>query len=160
VQEEQWAGQRISSTWVRERLKAGDLVTASQLLNRPYSLCGRVIHGDQRGRALGIPTANIPLGRKVSPLHGIFAVKVYGIAPHPLCGAANIGTRPMFDNRWLLEVHIFAFEREIYGKMLKIEFYKKLREESSFASVDLLVAQMQQDIADAKEFFRNAYERL
>jgi riboflavin kinase/FMN adenylyltransferase len=131
--------ERISSTRVREALFRGDLESARHLLGRPYRMQGRVGHGDKRGRTIGFPTANIDLHRRVSPLHGVFAVQVQGLAAGPLPGVANIGTRPtVAGGIYRLEVHLFDFDRDIYGLHVEVEFRLKLREERRFASFDEL----------------------
>jgi riboflavin kinase/FMN adenylyltransferase len=146
---------RVSSTLIREALAAGDLALAERYLGRPYQICGRVAHGDARGRTIGFPTANIDLHRKVSPLHGVFAVKVSGLAETPLPGVANIGNRPTVvgDDRYLLEVHLFDFSRMIYGQHVQVVFCKRLRGEQRFDSFDQLRQQIERDSAQARIFF-------
>jgi riboflavin kinase/FMN adenylyltransferase len=147
-------GERISSTRVREALAAGDLDTATQLLGRPYRICGRVAAGQQRGRTIGFPTANIHLHRRLSPLRGVFAVRAHGLAPEPVTGVANIGTRPTVDGRhWVLEVHLFDMDADIYGKYLDVEFCARLRDEKKFASFEVLKQQIQRDAEQARQFF-------
>lgn len=151
------AGQRVSSTLLREALQKGDLARVNQLLDRPYSMCGKVVYGDQRGRTLGFPTANIRLHRDLVPLTGVYAVRVSGVADIPLTGVANIGIRPTFNGtRVLLEVHLFNFNREIYGQHLRVEFMHKLRDEKRFADFKALVAQIYQDVEQAKAYFSEA----
>lgn len=146
--------QRISSTWVRDCLAAGDLDTAETLLGRPYSMCGRIVHGDKRGRIIGFPTANIFLHRQVSPLNGVFAVTMKGLAEHTLPGVANIGVRPTFaGSHGLLEVHLFDFQDEIYHRYVTIEFKRKLRDEKRFDSFELLQQQIKLDAQTARGFF-------
>ncbi len=146
---------RISSTRIREALARGDLALAERNLGRPYQICGRVAHGDARGRTIGFPTANIDLHRKVSPVHGVFAVMVHGLAEGPLPGVANIGNRPTVtgDSRYLLEVHLFDFARVIYGEHVQVEFRKRLRDERRFESFDALRRQIERDAAQARAFF-------
>ena len=146
---------RISSTRIREALARGDLDLAERNLGRPYQICGRVAHGDARGRTIGFPTANIDLHRKVSPVHGVFAVMVHGLAEGPLPGVANIGNRPTVtgDSRYLLEVHLFDFARVIYGEHVQVEFRKRLRDERRFESFDALRRQIERDAAQARAFF-------
>ncbi len=143
---------RVSSTRIREALTAGDLVTAERLLGRPYRICGRVAHGEERGRRIGFPTANVDLHRRVSPLRGVFAVRVYGLGEQPRPGVANIGTRPTVegDARYLLEVHLFDFSRPIYGQHVQVEFRRKLREERRFPSFDALRRQIEVDARAAR----------
>lgn len=146
---------RVSSTLIREALATGDLVLAEQYLGRPYQICGRVAHGDERGRTIGFPTANIDLHRKVSPLGGVFAVEVFGLAASPLPGVANIGNRPTVvgDDRYLLEVHLFDFSRMIYGEHVQVVFRKRLRAEKRFDSFDQLRQQIMLDSDQARAFF-------
>ena len=146
-------GQRISSTAIRHALQAGDLGKARQLLGRAYSVCGRVIHGDGRGRQLGFPTANMQLFRKKTPLNGVFAVSAAGIRAEPVPGVANVGTRPTVDGRQtvLLEVHLFDFDQDLYGRQIEIVFHHRLREERKFASLQELTAQIQNDVEQARQ---------
>jgi len=146
---------RVSSTRIREALAAGDLELARRNLGRPYRICGRVAHGDARGRSIGFPTANIDLHRKVSPLHGVFAVIVYGLEDEPLAGVANIGNRPTVvgDSRYLLEVHLFDFSRQIYGEHVEVEFCKRLRDEQRFDSFEDLSRQIVRDTEAARAYF-------
>ncbi len=146
--------ERVSSTRIREALSRGDMRVAEHNLGRPYRICGRVAHGDERGRAIGFPTANLNLHRRVSPLHGVYAVMVYGLG-EPRSGVANIGNRPTVDgdDRHLLEVHLFDFSRNIYGKHLEVEFCKKLRPEQRFESLEQLGQQIKLDVAAAREYF-------
>lgn len=148
-----FGGQRISSTAIRQALSAGNLNVAKTLLGRPYSICGRVIQGDGRGRGLGFPTANIQLFRKKSPLHGVFAISAIGISEHPIAGVANIGTRPTVDgkHRVLLEVHLFDFDQDLYGKQIEIVFHQRLREERRFESLQELIVQIQKDVEQARQ---------
>jgi len=150
-------GERVSSTRVREALEQGKMQLASELLGRPYTLCGRIRYGQQRGRRIGFPTANIFLHRQVSPLLGVFAVYLHGITKEPIVGVANLGTRPTVDgSQLLLEVHLFDFEKTIYGHTVKVEFVRKIREEQRFASFDALKQQIQIDVQTAKAIFLNS----
>lgn len=147
-------GERVSSTRVREALGKGDLNEAEKLLGRIYRMSGRVAHGDKRGRTIGFPTANIHLHRKAIPLRGVYVVELYGIAGEPLAGVANLGTRPTVDGmRTLLEVHIFDFERDIYGAHVHVDFLHKLRDEQRFADFEALKAQIVCDAAQARDYF-------
>lgn len=147
-------GERVSSTRVREALARGDMATASMLLGRSYRMSGRVARGDQLGRKLGFPTANIHLHRQATPVRGVFAVEMFGIEGEPLAGVANIGTRPTVSGtRTLLEVHLFDFEEQIYGRYVEVLFHRKLRDEVRFASLDALKQQIGLDSAAAREFF-------
>jgi riboflavin kinase/FMN adenylyltransferase len=147
-------GERISSTRIREALARGDLGQARHLLGRPYRICGRIGHGDKRGRTIGYPTANINLHRRVSPLRGVYAVMVDGVADRPWPGVANIGTRPTVtgDTRYLLEVHLFDLNSDLYGRHAQVEFRLKLRDEQRFDSFPALKAQIDRDAAAARAF--------
>jgi riboflavin kinase/FMN adenylyltransferase len=145
---------RVSSTRIRQALAAGDLAMAEQLLGRPYRICGRVSPGQQRGRTIGFHTANVRLHRVVSPLQGVFAVRAYGLGADPLDGIANIGTRPTVDGSYcVLEVHLFDFDADIYGRYLDVEFCEKLREEKKFESFEALKRQIETDVEQARKFF-------
>jgi riboflavin kinase/FMN adenylyltransferase len=147
-------GERVSSTRVREALAKGDLDEAEKLIGRPYRMCGRVAHGDKRGRTIGFPTANIHLHRKATPVEGVFAVEMFGIEGEPVAGVANVGTRPTVDGtRSLLEVHLFDFDQDIYGKYIHVNFVHKLRDEERFDSFEELKKQILQDADDARAFF-------
>ena len=147
------AGQRASSTAVREALAAGDMATAAQLLGRPYSISGRVVGGDRLGRSIGYPTANIQLKHNRPPLTGIFAVRVQGLEKSDWPGVASLGTRPTVhaNGRPTLEVHLFNFDRSIYRAHLRVEFLHKLRDEAKFPSLEALIKQIDRDAAEARE---------
>jgi riboflavin kinase/FMN adenylyltransferase len=146
-------GARVSSTRLRAALGAGDLRTAERLLGRPYTLCGRVVAGAKLGRTLGFPTANLRLHRAKLPLDGIFAVRVrIGAERLARAGVASLGTRPTVAGvEPLLEVHLFDFGGDLYGRRLAVEFVARLRGEERFASLDLLTQQMHRDAARARE---------
>ncbi|HQS82304.1 MAG TPA: bifunctional riboflavin kinase/FAD synthetase [Thiobacillus sp.] len=149
------AGERASSTAVRQALAAGELEHAARLLGRPYSISGRVVHGDKLGRDIGFPTANIQLKHNRPPLLGIFAVEVYGLNGEPLPGAASLGKRPTVKNPDavpVLEVHLFDFNAEIYGRRVRVDFLHKLRDEEKYPDLDSLVAQIRRDVDNAKQF--------
>ena len=144
-------GERVSSSLVREALGRGDLARAEQLLGRPYRMAGRVRRGQQLGRKLGYPTANLALHRKVVPLWGIFAVRVSGagLVDHP--AVVSLGTRPTINGTDpLLEVHVLDWEGDLYGRFLDVDFVQRLRDEKRFESLDALVAQMHRDAAQAR----------
>lgn len=147
------AGHRISSTMVRDVLGQGDLALAARMLGRPYSVCGRVAHGDKRGRIIGFPTANIEMFRKNAPIEGVFAVIMTGIDGLEIPGVANVGTRPTVGkgDKVVLETHLFDFNRDIYGKYVEVHFKKKIRDEMRFLSLDELRAQIVKDVAEAKK---------
>jgi riboflavin kinase/FMN adenylyltransferase len=145
-------GIRIGSRAIRDALTAGDLDRAARLLGRPYSMRGRVIGGERLGRTLGFPTANLRLGRRHTPLDGIFAVRVRGIEPgRALGGVASLGTRPTVGGTVpLLEAHVFDYDGNLYGRELEVEFVARLRDELRFDSLDAMVAQMHRDAAEAR----------
>ena len=148
-------GERVSSSLVREALGRGDLARAGMLLGRPYRMAGRVRRGQQLGRRLGYPTANLALHRKVVPLWGVFAVRVSGagLVDHP--AVASLGTRPTIDGTEpLLEVHVFDHDGDLYGRYLDVDFVRRLRDERRFESLDSLVEQMHRDAAEARELLR------
>lgn len=154
-------GKRIGSSRVRDALKEGDFDLAACLLTRPFALSGRVMHGDQRGRLLGFPTANIALHRLVSPLKGVFIVRVWGLAGGAINGVANCGKRPTVNGlQDLLEVHLFNFNETIYGARLQVEFLKKIRDEKKFDSLDALKIQITEDATIAKRYFDSNYSPL
>ena len=144
---------RISSSRIREALSLGDFDLAEKLLGRPYFIMGRVVYGRQLGRQLGVPTANIRLQRYRAALEGVFAVTVIGL-DREYEGIANIGVRPTVDGKEpLLEVHIFDFDEDIYGKLLTVTFLKKVRDERTFDGLDSLKNQIKQDISETREWF-------
>jgi riboflavin kinase/FMN adenylyltransferase len=149
-------GDRVSSTRVRNALARADFAAVTRLLGHPYAISGRVIHGDKRGRALGFPTANVRLGRRKPALGGIFAVKCFGAATRGLEGVASLGLNPAVRRAGpaTLEAFLFDFSGDLYGRRLSIEFLKKLRDETHFASLDALAAQIRRDCDEAREFFR------
>ncbi|MDB2543765.1 bifunctional riboflavin kinase/FAD synthetase [Woeseiaceae bacterium] len=144
--------ERTSSTLVRGLLNQGNLLKASQFLGRPYQMSGRVITGKKLGRELGYPTANVNIHRLQSALMGIFAVRVHGLADKPLDAVASLGKRPTFyqGQKPLLEVHIFNFNKDIYGSYIDVDFISKIRNEIKFNSADELIDQMHKDARDAK----------
>jgi riboflavin kinase/FMN adenylyltransferase len=145
-------GVRVSSTAVRERLELADYPGAARLLGRPYRMIGRVVHGRRLGRALGFPTANLRLMRRKPPVWGISAVWVHGIDSRPLPGVASLGTRPTVNGvEPLLEVHVFDFSGDLYGRAIEVEFVAKLRDEVKFESLDAMMVQMKIDGARARD---------
>ena len=147
-------GERVSSTGIRSALAEGDFDRAERLLGRHYHMTGIVAHGDKRGRQWGFPTANIRMQRKVIPLRGVFAVEVFGLEHEPVFGVANLGTRPTIDGmRTLLEVHLFDFSDDIYGKRINVVFRHKIRDEVRFDSFEELKQQIGHDVVSAKEYF-------
>ena len=149
------AGERASSTAVRSALAAGELEHAARLLGRPYGISGRVVHGDKLGRDIGFPTANIQLKHNRPPLMGIFAVEVCGLNGEPLPGVASLGRRPTVkgeDAVPVLEVHLFDFNTEIYGRRVRVDFLHKLRDEEKYPDLDSLAAQIRRDVDNAKHY--------
>jgi riboflavin kinase/FMN adenylyltransferase len=152
--------ERVSSTRIRVALNEGDLNTAEKLLGRPFRMSGRVAHGDKRGRKLGFPTANIHLHRKATPVAGVFAVEMLGIEGEPVSGVANVGTRPTVNgSRCILEVHLFDFNRDIYGRHVHVNFLKKLRDEMRFSSLSELEQQILEDSRQARMFFADRSQK-
>ena len=147
-------GQRVSSTSIREALGRGELEHAAAMLGRPYTISGRVAHGDKLGRNLGFPTANLALRHK-PPLAGIFAVRVLGLGNAPRTGVASLGVRPTVKAgaRPLLEVFVFDFDEAVYGRRVRVEFLHKLRDEEHYADLDTLTRQIRADVALAREYF-------
>ena len=144
-------GVRVSSTAVRQCLAGGDLAGAARLLGGPYTLHGRVSHGDARGRTLGFPTLNLPLRRKAVSLRGVFAVRVAGLAPEPLPAVANLGWRPTVNGTYpLLEVHVLDFHGQVYGRQVQVEFVQQLRDERRFDGLDALRTQINLDVHAAR----------
>jgi riboflavin kinase / FMN adenylyltransferase len=147
---------RVSSSGVRAALAAGEFSKARNLLGRPYSMRGRVVHGEQLGRKLGYPTANIRMRRRKLPFTGIHAVRVRGVDAGNMhkayAGVSSLGVRPTVGGTVpLLEAHVFDFDGLLYGRELEVEFVAKIRDEEKFANLDALVQQMHQDAAKARE---------
>ena len=150
--------ERISSTRIRGCLAAGDIQQAEVLLGRPYAISGRVVYGEQLGRTLGVPTANIQLHRYKAPLSGVYLVKMLGLdRPYP--GVANVGVRPTVESgdvKPILEVHLLDFEGDLYGRQVKVVFIEKLREEQKFSGLPALKAAIHNDIDQARRRFEQA----
>jgi riboflavin kinase / FMN adenylyltransferase len=145
-----WDGERISSTRIRQAIRDGNFDAVEEMLGRPYELCGTVIEGRKLGRGLGFPTANLRLGERQTPRDGVWAVRVDGKWE----GVANLGTRPTVDgSERLLEVHLFDFSGDLYGKELRVRFGKFLRAERKFDSVDELREQIGKDAEEARRWF-------
>ncbi len=143
--------QRISSTSIRKHLAAGELDDAASMLGRHYMMSGRVVRGQQLGRSLGFPTANVPVKRRRTPMKGIFAVRIHGLEEGTLDGVANLGNRPTVGGgATLLEVFIFNFDRDIYGRYLDVDFVARLRDELKFPDLDTMVDQMNRDVEHAR----------
>ena len=141
----------ISSTWIREALHAGDCETATRLLTRPHTIEGVVEHGDRRGRELGFPTANIPLGNFLRPRFGVYAVRGKLEDGRVLDGVANLGIRPMFDPpKELLEPHFLDFDGDLYGQRIAVELVSFIRDELVFDDIETLKAQIGRDAEEAR----------
>ena len=151
-------GVRVSSTAVRNALATGDLARATRLLGRPYGISGRVVRGDQLGRKLGFPTANVQMKHNRAPLAGIFAVDVHGAATGTVRGAASLGVRPTVkvQGAAVLEVYLFDFKEDIYGRHVRVDFLHKLRDEEKYADLDTLKRQIAVDVENAKNYFVSA----
>ena len=146
---------RVSSTAIRQLLENDDLCGAKAMLGRPYSIIGKVFHGDKRGREMGFPTANIKLKRRVSPVSGVYVVQVKSqFGEH--FGVANIGSRPTVAGiRQQLEVHIFNFDDNLYGAVIEVVMLKKLRSEQKFSSLSALIEQIGIDTEQARTFVQH-----
>jgi len=149
-------GVRISSTAVRAALAEGNMRVAQSYLGRPYSISGRVEHGDGLGKQLGFPTANIQLKHNRPPLSGIFVVRVQGDGLPPMQGVASLGVRPTVrqDGKPVLEVHVFDFASEIYNRHMRLDFLHKLRDEEKYPDVETLTRQIALDVENAKQWFK------
>ncbi|HEY6095959.1 MAG TPA: bifunctional riboflavin kinase/FAD synthetase [Gallionellaceae bacterium] len=150
-------GVRVSSTAVRAALAAGDMRTAARYLGRPYSISGRVVHGDKLGRDIGFPTANLQLKHNRPPLSGIFVVRVHGDHFAPQHGAASLGVRPTVkaNGRAVLEVHLLDFAQDIYGHHLRVEFLHKLRDEAKYPDLPSLIQQIALDVEQTRKYFHH-----
>jgi riboflavin kinase/FMN adenylyltransferase len=144
-------GERVSSGWIREALEAADPGTATRLLTRPFAVEAMVERGDGRGHELGYPTANVSLGRYQRPAYGIYAVRVRLDDDSEHFGVASFGIRPMFEPpQELLEVHIFDFDGDLYGRTIEIGLVAYIRPEAKFDSIESLVSRMHEDDAEAR----------
>jgi riboflavin kinase/FMN adenylyltransferase len=152
-------GSRVSSTLIRQALAMGDLAYAARLLGKPYEVCGRIIHGQKRGRTMGFPTANVLLQRKNTPVKGVFAVTMRSLGAPPLPGVANVGSRPTVtgNKTMLLETHLLDFSGDLYGRKVEVEFHSKLRDERRFSDLTELSAQIAQDISEARSYFAHEH---
>ncbi len=149
-------GARISSSSVRAALAVGDFALAESLLGRPYFISGHVVHGRKLGRTLGFPTLNIRLNFDHPAVAGVFVVQVHGVCERPWPAVASLGTRPAVerDGKLLLEVHLFDFSGDLYGKRVRVEFLQRLREERHYDSLEALTAQIDLDAREARAFFQ------
>lgn len=152
-------GVRISSTYVRQQLQAGNFELVELLLNRPYQISGTVVMGQQLGRNLGFPTCNVGLNRRNIPLHGVYAVDVHvdneDLQERFVKGAANIGYRPTVSDEKIavLEVHLLDFDSDLYGEKISVIFRHKIRDEQKFASLEELKQRIAVDVKNTREFF-------
>jgi riboflavin kinase / FMN adenylyltransferase len=146
---------RISSSAIRSALVEGDFLHAKQLLGHAYSMSGHVIHGQKLGRTLGFATLNLRVAHKHPALFGIFVVQVHGLTATPLPAVASLGVRPTVDDsgRVLLEVHVFDFAQDCYGKLVRVEFLKKLRDEEKYSDLPTLTAAIARDTQNARAYF-------
>jgi riboflavin kinase/FMN adenylyltransferase len=144
-------GTRVSSSAIRAMLSAGDLGAVARSLGRPYAIAGNVVRGQQLGRKLGYPTANLRLGSRTPALGGIFATRVHGMGLDGWPAVASLGTRPTVNGtECLLEAHLFDFDGDLYGQRIEVEFVAKLRDELRFDNLDALTEQMHRDAAQAR----------
>lgn len=150
----EYSGERISSTRIRRLLQEQQFALAEELLGKPYAIHGTVVYGQQLGRKLGFPTANVRLNRYRSPLSGVFAVETF-VGGEPVAGVANIGIRPTITGlvKPILEVHLLDFDQVLYGQRISVRPLKKLREEKKFSSLDELKENIARDVASAREYF-------
>ncbi len=150
-------GERVSSTRIRQALEAAEFALAEELLGRPYMISGKVVYGQQLGRTLNSPTANLQLYRIRAAMSGVYAVEaiIEGDHSRVFQAVANVGTRPTVNDglEARLEVHLLDFDENIYGRHLDVVFRKKLREEKKFSSLDALKQAIHHDIAEAKRYF-------
>jgi riboflavin kinase/FMN adenylyltransferase len=151
----------VSASRVRSALAEGDFAKAKALLGRPFTIGGCVACGKRLGRSLGIPTANIRLGRRAAPVAGVFAVRVHGVGRAARPGVANLGVRPTVTGSGepLLETFLFDFDGDLYGQRLEVEFVVKLRDEAKFTGLAALKAQMERDVACARAVLDTASGR-
>ncbi|WP_050475707.1 bifunctional riboflavin kinase/FAD synthetase [Herbaspirillum rhizosphaerae] len=149
-------GVRISSSAIRAALAKADFPHARQLLGHAYAISGHVVHGKKLGRTIGFPTLNMRVGHKRPALSGIFIVQVHGLGDRPLPAVASLGVRPTVDDsgRVLLETHIFDYSGDCYGKLLRVEFLKKLRDEEKYVDLPTLTAAIERDAQQARAWFK------
>ena len=146
-------GKRVSSSEIRELLRQGEFSMAEELLGRPFAIGGRIMHGEKRGRAIGFPTINVSIGRKLSPVLGVFAVLIE-LNKKTYQGVCNVGKRPTIGGeKTLLEVNIFDFDKNVYGEHAKVLFRHRIREEMKFESVQQLQSQIASDANIARRYF-------
>ena len=150
--------QRISSSRIRKAITENNFDLAEDLLGRPYTFSGKVVHGQHLGRTINIPTANIWLPKQKLPIKGVYAVECY-LNHQIIQGIANMGVRPTIGGSSpVLEIHLFEFDKDIYSERLRVKFIKKIRDEKKFDNLDMLKLQIQEDILIAKNILNNAHE--
>jgi len=154
-------GTRVSSSVVRDAMSAGDMGRVAELLGRPYTVSGHVIHGAKLGRSLDCRTLNVRFGHEKPATTGIYVVRTHGLAEGPREGVASLGVRPTVEDagRVLLEVHCFEWPAKLgveggYGKIVRVELLHKLRDEARYDGLEALQLAIHKDIADAKSFFQ------
>lgn len=144
-------GLKLSSSAVREALKAGDMARGAAILGRPFAIEGEVVHGDKRGRTIGVPTANVPMGDYMRPAYGVYATRTRLPDGRLIDGVANLGVRPMYElDAPLLEVWLFDFDEELYGQTIETQLIDFLRGEMNFDDLDALKVQIEVDAAAAR----------
>jgi riboflavin kinase/FMN adenylyltransferase len=150
----EYQSERISSTRIRHALEQADFTLAESLLGKPFRIAGRVVYGQRLGQQLGIPTANVHLNRYRAPLSGVYVVEVL-LGDRCLPGVANVGVRPTVGDliKPVLEVHILDFDEQLYGQRIQVEFKAKVRDEAKFASLELMVDEIHNDITVARKYF-------
>ncbi len=145
------SGLKLSSSAVREALAAGDMARATRILGRPFAIEGEVVHGDKRGRTIGVPTANVRMGDYMRPAYGVFATRTRLADGRWIDGVANLGVRPMFETpEPLLEVWLFDFTGDLYGQVVETRLIERLRGEMAFDSLDALKVQIDADAQAAR----------
>lgn len=145
------SGLKLSSSAVREALAAGDMARATRILGRPFAIEGEVVHGDKRGRTIGVPTANVRMGAYMRPAYGVFATRTRLPDGRLIDGVANLGVRPMFETpEPLLEVWLFDFSGDLYGQVVETQLIERLRGEMSFDGLDALKVQIEADAKAAR----------
>jgi riboflavin kinase/FMN adenylyltransferase len=149
-------GERISSSAVRAALAAGDFEETNELLGRSYQISGHVVHGQKLGRTLGFPTLNLRIAHHKPAVMGIFVVQVHGLSEQPLPAVASMGVRPTVDDsgRVLLETHVLDHKVDAYGKIIHVEFLKKLRDEEKYIDLPTLTAAINRDADQARSYFK------
>ena len=149
-------GEKIGATEIKSYLAVGNIEKANEMLGRPYTLCGTVISGQQKGRQIGFPTANVATTEAyIIPKNGVYAVRVW-VKGQSYAGMCNIGHNPTFNfiDNVSVEVHILDFNQDIYGQEMKVEFYHRLRDEERFSSIEALMTQLNHDRKTVRGYFK------